>query len=151
MPHRMTLAKSRLVIARLSVSIFRVMVGTYLQSENFGSKAGDIILCDAVLVGQLERRAMTAAKLASYCGIPRATAIRRLAYLEERGLVIRNARGRYLLPLNLIEAPEISSAVRTIEKLIHDAACALSKLDTLADCVGGSVAVIQGEEIGNGQ
>ncbi|MDF3106943.1 helix-turn-helix domain-containing protein [Burkholderia semiarida] len=68
-----------------------------LRERRFASRAGDVLLLVGVAIGDLEARPMTAYKLASYVGMPRATVIRRLASLARAGLVERDGRRRYVL------------------------------------------------------
>lgn len=55
--------------------------------EFFGSHTGDMLIRSAIYLSTIEGQPMTAAKLATYVGIPRPTVIRRLRALERRGIV----------------------------------------------------------------
>lgn len=59
--------------------------------EYFGSRTGDMLIRSAVYLSTIEGQPMTAAKLATYVGIPRPTVIRRLRRLERRGIVENRA------------------------------------------------------------
>lgn len=131
MPHKITLPAQRLAISKLALEIFREASANFLQDgDRFGTNSDDVLLCCAILVGQLEDRPMRAAKLATYSGIPRPTTIRKLKALEERGLVKQRADDAYVLPHAELNSNESVAMVNRMARLIVDAAGTLSKLDT---------------------
>jgi DNA-binding transcriptional ArsR family regulator len=86
------------------------------DQENFGAHAGDLLIRSAVYLGTIEGRPMTAAKLATYVGIPRPTVVRHLRALERRGLVVRRAQ-IWCTPERLIKqrcAQDFSAIMRMV-------------------------------------
>ncbi len=88
MPSRITASALRVSVARLHLDLARTMARLYLGTELYGTHSDEVILCCAILIGQTERRPMTAAKLADYAGMPRPTVVRKLRALESRGMVV---------------------------------------------------------------
>lgn len=78
-------------LARLWIELTRQLhrsVAPDLQ-EQFGSRANLLLIGIAIYLGTIEGRPLTATKLASYVGMPRASVIRRLGILCRRGAVER--------------------------------------------------------------
>lgn len=63
-----------------------------LKQPRYASAAGDVLLLVGVAIGDAEKRPFTANKLATYIGMPRATVIRKLAYMVRDGLVEPDGR-----------------------------------------------------------
>jgi DNA-binding IclR family transcriptional regulator len=73
------------------------------RPQRFGARAGRLLIMAAVLATTLDRRPMTAHKLAGYVGMPRPTVIRHLRQLEREGKVERDGRRRYSLTASELE------------------------------------------------
>lgn len=122
--------RSRLIMAKLVLDYMRHRFQFVFGERTFGVRATDALLLIAVLIGQAEQRPMKAAKLAGYAGLPRSTAIRRLATLEREGFVVRAADGSYCLHQSRVTGAEADENARATVRLILQAASELSKLDT---------------------
>lgn len=127
----------RLAIATLMLAMVRHMNSQDItRSEHFGSSADELLIFLAVIVGQLEGRPMTAGKLATYAGVPRATADRKLKTMVARGIVQRSYSGAFTVPLERINCPEQVEACTKVQALIRQTADRLSKMGS------GSVAAL---------
>lgn len=130
MPASVRLKPQRVIICKLAIDLMREIAAAYIDSDRAAVVADEILICLAVCVGYLERRPLTAAKAAEFVGMPRATAIRKLASLEQRGFVLRAAGGKFTLPSALMNSPTVVECVRSLERAIHKASRDLSKVDT---------------------
>lgn len=128
MPARIKLFRQRLAITRMAVWVVRAIAKEYLGTDMAGSVADDVLLVIAIFIGQAERRPMTAAKLADYAGMPRATVVRKLRELKARGLV-ELTDGHATLPTEKLNAPGLTDAVAQAAREIHRLAANLSKMD----------------------
>lgn len=131
--HRIKRSASGVIISRLMIDMMRTSVLNFLQEENATTFSDDLMMCAAIFIGQAEGKPFTAGKIASYIGMPRPTAVRKLVSLQVRGF-IKSADGkRWCIDL---DAPDIATRVNrniaALQKNIHKAAEELSRLDTHA-------------------
>ena len=131
MPARIRYSSRRKIICDLILRTFEQVSTCFLKDPLFGSRSDDVLLCAAILIGQADRRPMTAAKLADACGIPRPTVVRKLRELEEAGVVIMQD-SQATLALDRVNDPEMIAAVEAITAGIIRAAAELSKMDSKA-------------------
>lgn len=124
-----TEATHRVPIAKMVLYMMRIASEHYMKTSRFGAEADDLLLGCAVFVGQAERRPMSASKLAEYAGIPRPTAIRKLAQMHDMGILERTESGHYLIPLKLINSAEAMAASRSIRRSLIRTAANVSSLD----------------------
>lgn len=129
MPNRVKHAKERLIITRMILRIVKAYTCAYMQVESFGSVADEAVLLGAIYVGHYDRRPMTAAKLAGYAGIPRATVVRKLKRMEEDGL-IKMVEGAACLVTSRLNSPQMLASYQENRREVTRAAAELSKLDT---------------------
>lgn len=129
MPKSMPDAARRLVVARLMLDLFRG-TSAIIGRDEFGPHATDILLMAAVFVGQAEGKPMNAGKLAIYAGIPRPTAVRRLAALGADGMVSRGPGATFTLLPARFATPAARASFAAQRQAVRLSAIALSKLDT---------------------
>lgn len=129
MPARIRMARQRLVILKTVLRVLQLVAAEYLGTAAYGSKAGDAVLLCAIFIGQVEKRPMTAAKLADYAGVPRATVVRKLRAFEKRGLVEMDSGGRVSLPVSKLNTDGMVGIVGTASRSVHSASTELSKMD----------------------
>lgn len=130
MPNTTKLAPQRLAICKLWLDAIRDLVGVHFDHDQFGAAAGELMLCIAVLIGQLEGRPMSVSKLATYTGVPRVTAIRKLRSLHERKIISRAESGHYMIDTKRMNGRKaIAVALRNIHR-VRVTAEKLSKLDS---------------------
>lgn len=123
--------KQREHIARLVLAITHLVSEAYLKDEHPARSADLILLAMAVKVGQSQGRPLTPTKVAAYSGMPRASAIRKLKWMEDRGLIATVEGGNGLMvPEGIMDTPDIEKSTHRIVQLIHQTSAALSKLDT---------------------
>jgi len=132
MAGRLTSVKHE-TVSRMVLDILRVVSEGYLGEPYSAIVLGDVLLCMAVDIGTTQGRPMTAAKLATYIGMPRATAIRRLKALEKRGLVeFQEVQNTYTVPAHMVQRLNVLKGRRQVERFVHQTSQALSKMDTRA-------------------
>lgn len=122
------MAKERRIIARLMIDLLKLPAEAHLGAKHYSSRCDDVMLMCAILIGQVERKPMTAAKLADYAGLPRPTVVRKLKQFEQAGMV-ELVNG---MPAGVIEhlnGGNIEPTIRALIQSIKKAAAELSKLD----------------------
>lgn len=122
-------AQQRLVIVKMLIELMRIYVDAYFEDGRSGSTCSDMLLCAAVFTGQAEGRPMTAGKLAEFAGIPRPTVIRRLAALEQDGILERS-NGVYCIRGDLLNSSAVTAAADGAMRQVIRAAAKLSKMDS---------------------
>lgn len=119
-----------LIASRLLLAMVKTLAATMAADGMDEPSLLDVILACAVFVGQAERRPMTAAKLAGYVGIPRATVVRHLARMAELGMLRQDDRKRWAIPFD--SASKLAHMDATSDALaqhLRRAADELSKMD----------------------
>lgn len=128
MPERIPQVGQRVAVIRLVVWLVRSVAQDYLAAEMAASVADDAILCCAILIGQVDRRPMTATKLCQYIGMPRPTVFRKVRDMEKRGLVAIVNR-KVMLPADKVVESGLIETVSAACRQIHRISEELSKLD----------------------
>lgn len=128
MPARIKMAKERRIIARLMIDLLKLPAEAHLKTRHYSSRCDDVMLMCAILIGQVERKPMTAAKLADYAGMPRPTVIRKLRQFERAGMVELSDGMPVGVPTHMNPA-NIEQTIRSLVQSIKRAAAELSKLD----------------------
>jgi DNA-binding transcriptional ArsR family regulator len=123
------LPAQRLAICKLILAVVMECCAVYLGTSLGASVADELLLCVAVLIGQLERKRMTAGKVAVYVGMNRITATRKLERLRLRGLVEERADGTYALPVARLNSPEVLELVKRLDNRVQATAAQLFKLN----------------------
>lgn len=129
MPARIKLVRERLVMAKMVLRVVQLLCAEYMETAAFGSHADDAVLLCAIFIGQAEGRPMTAAKLADYAGMPRATVVRKLRDYVKRGIVDLDADCRATLPEHRLNDSSIISMIEAATKAVHNTSSELSKMD----------------------
>jgi DNA-binding transcriptional ArsR family regulator len=129
MPSRIKLAKQRRVIALLMLELLKLPTQMHLGTGNYGSKCDDVLLMCAILIGQIEKRPMTAGKLADYAGLPRPTVVRKLREFERAGMV-EMVNGAAVGVIDHLNPNGIEDTIESLIRSIKRAAVELSKMDS---------------------
>lgn len=131
MPYRSNLTKQRLIVAKYILEALREVSEIHFGTGKLASRADEVLICTAIFIGQAEGRPLTVSKLADYIGMPRPTAIRKVASLVRRGIVTEVPETKRLLieSAELYSAEMVRASRETIKK-IKAAARDVSKLDT---------------------
>jgi hypothetical protein len=120
----------RRITARTMLDLFRLWSATFLDSDRFGVKSGDLLILAAVLVGQLEGRPMNASKLSDYSGIPRPTVVRMLRTMGRRGMIERVDKNGFIASPSMMNTPQAIACAGKARALIVEMGGELSKLDS---------------------
>lgn len=119
------------VTSRLLIDLMRTAVALFLMEEYATSFSDELLICSAVFIGQAEGRLLSAAKIATYIGMPRATAIRKLQSLQKRGVVAMAAGKKYRITLDREEVgARVNRAIDACAQHIHRASVELSRLNS---------------------
>jgi hypothetical protein len=121
-------AAERLVLVRLFVDLVKVVYGGHLPDEEL-LRADLLYVGAGVVLGQLQNRPFTAAKLADYLRLPRPTVIRKLEALEQLQLATRQGSHWYFRVEHL-NAPGVLAVSRRARQLIVETGRELSEMDT---------------------
>jgi hypothetical protein len=120
-----------LIASRLLLAMVKTLAATMAADGMDDPSLIDVILVCAVFIGQAERRPMTAAKLAAYVGIPRATVVRRLARMAELGMLRQDDRKRWAIPFDSARRlAHLDATSDALTQHLRRAADELSKMDT---------------------
>jgi CRP-like cAMP-binding protein len=117
----------RLLIGRLFLDLTR-QLGQFNGESNWGSRADMLLIVTGVFIGHAEGKPMSAHKLSTYVGMPRATVTRKLQTLAAEGVV--EAQGsKWRLTQAFAQSEELLSLVAQLEQTIRSTATMLSRLD----------------------
>lgn len=120
------------IAARLIIDLTRIVSVTFLQDEYPATTADLVLICAALMMGQTERKPMTATKVAASIGMPRPSVIRKLRILHMRGIVARDGRTAWRIA---IEHGQIEARAAAVFdeglRVLRRAADEVSKLDAL--------------------
>lgn len=118
------------VAARLLIDLTRIVSVTFLQDEDPATTADLVLICAALMMGQTERKPMTATKVAASIGMPRPSVIRKLRVLHMRGIVARDGKTAWRIA---IEHGQIEARAAALfengVRILRRAADEVSKLD----------------------
>jgi hypothetical protein len=123
--------RQRAVVMSALLEMMRALALGYHGTPYFGRNADAVILRAAVFIGQAEGRRMNVSKLAEYCGIPRATAIRKLSAMAKQGILHKGPDGVYCVPIALANSPDVLQMSRQMRAIIARAHEQLSKMNGL--------------------
>lgn len=123
--------QSRLMIAKLVLKLMQHYSAIIFLDQHFGKHAQDIVIMLGVSVGTHEGKPMTAAKLADFVCIPRATIVRRVKLLSDMGLLDLNHQKQISLSESLDQRAMKTAPVMNKSAILRTAAF-LSKLDSEA-------------------
>jgi hypothetical protein len=126
MPHQIIKQRQRAIVARLIIECFNVV------SEHTGVRhPEDLFIRVLVVMGQTEGRPLTPNKVGTYLGFPRTTALRRIKQMVATGRLIQDPdRKTLIVPVETLNGEPSVKLIQRLERLIHDAAMELSKVDT---------------------
>lgn len=116
-------------IAKLVLDLVKTGTGIF-DDDIFLTSARDLFLYLAIYIGHAEKRPMSAGKISQYIGMPRATVIRRLDDMNERGLIKKTPSGGWYVALD--EGQNRAKLIKMFEdnlQHIHSTAQRLSNMD----------------------
>lgn len=101
------------------------------SSQHWGAHVDELIIFYAVLIGTIEGKYLGLQKVAIQTGIPKSTCRRKLEVMLERGIVEKNARGKYMASVALANSQKAVGAVLLICHMVEEAGEKLSKMEPL--------------------
>lgn len=131
MPRAIKNGEHRKVVLKMTIDIAVAFCKAYFDGNRPADHLNDMLICAALIVGQVEGHPLNASKVADWVAMARPTVIRRLAALEKRGIVQRTG-------LTFKVREEVANSERVLavgveaRSLIMSAAAQLSKLDSKA-------------------
>lgn len=125
------LYKQRELVTKMVLEILRLISTEVLKTPEGVLDFPDLILCMALLMAQAQGKPMSPAKAGQYVGIPRATAVRRIAGLQAMGVVeIDPDTNKVSVSIPLLNAYDSLKVTGKIQGLIHSTCLDLTRLDT---------------------
>jgi hypothetical protein len=115
------LAHERRVVAKTFIDIVQLMRRSVYGEDLVDSGIGTLMMVGAaVVIGHVERKPMSASKIALYIDLPRTTVLSKLKRLEERGVICRFGHA-YILTAERAEYNQRDS-IEALMRIITDAA-----------------------------
>lgn len=122
---------SRIPQARKRVLRWRLLLDMQrLSVKRHGINPISASIFGAVIIGDAERRPMTAVKIAAYTGLPRTTVLRRLEELRRRGLVRVHHHRTYCVIESKLKVADDDDDLNWLDRRIIATGRELSKTDT---------------------
>jgi biotin operon repressor len=126
-------ARQRLVLCRLMIDLMRTVHGAYAPAtEPFGTRLETFFIGLCVVLGDVDGRPFSVAKIAAYMRVPRTTVIRRLDRLQGWGLIVRQERYYYANEKTLNSLFGMGS-YQQVRRRLSKAVEELTVLDTFRD------------------
>ena len=126
-------ARQRLVLCRLMIDMMRTVHGAYAPaSEPFGTRLETFFIGLCVMLGDIDGKPFSVAKIASYMRVPHTTVIRRLNQLRRWGLIDRQDR-RYYIHEKALNSLIGMRSYEQVRSILNKATQELTVLDTLPD------------------
>ncbi len=86
---RAILIAQTLIVSHMLIDCVQTAHSAAFSYKHIGASFEDMLVSFAVLIGTVERRPMSATKLAGYLGIPRTNVLRALAKLQKQKFIYR--------------------------------------------------------------
>jgi len=119
--------ETRLVFAHLLHQVLRLGHGAFGELP-FMQAVEVIVIVTAIFLAESKGEPFKALGLSKHLGVPRATLFRRLAFLESKKIICRDAQGLRINP-RIFATPTRDEAVHRLRQIIITAGATLSKLD----------------------
>lgn len=117
-------------IIAVMFELHRMWTRAYLGEEEFGSSCDALAVCAAIFGGMASGRPLTPSKLALTAGIPRPTVIRKLAKLQQRGIVERHAGNTYTMSDAALNNPQAKKTTDEVVRQLVALGRELSEMNT---------------------
>jgi hypothetical protein len=129
MPKTIIHAQHRKVVLKMTIEIIVTFCKAYFDGEKPADRVNDMLICAAILVGQVEGHPLNASKVSEWVAMARPTVIRRLAVLEKKGFVVRAGR-TFKLRHEVVNSERVVASGMVAREAIFTACAQLSKLDS---------------------
>lgn len=131
MPKTIKNGEHRKVVLKMTIEIVVVLCKAYFDEKRPSDRVNDMLICAALIVGQVEGHPLNASKVADWVAMARPTVIRRLESLEKRGIVERIGK-RFKVRQEVANSERVLAVGVEARALIANASRQLSKLDSKA-------------------
>jgi hypothetical protein len=119
--------ETRLVFAHLLHQVLRLGHGAFGELP-FMQAVEVIVIVTAIFLAENNGEPFSTSGLSKHLAMPRATMFRRLAFLEQKEIICRDAHGLRINP-RIFATPTRDEAVRRLRQIIIDTGATLSKSD----------------------
>lgn len=120
----------RKIVLKMTIEIVVTFCKAYFDGDKPADRVNDMLIGAAILVGQVEGRPLNASKIAQWVGMARPTVIRRLSWLEQKGVIERKGTV-FKMRHDVVNSDSVVRAGLSARRAISTAYSQLSKLDTL--------------------
>lgn len=131
MPKAIKNGEHRRVVLKMTIDMVVLFCKAYFDGERPADNMNDMMICAALVVGQVEGHPLNASKVAAWVSMARPTVTRRLASLEKRGLIQRSGM-TFKVHKEVVNSDRVLAVGVHARDLIVSAAAQLTKLDSKA-------------------
>ena len=130
---KIKMARQRLVFCRLMIDVMRSVHGAYAPAtESFGNRLETAFVGLCVVLGEIEGKPFSIAKLAAYMRMPRTKVMSRLNRLQSWGLVTKQGN-RYYIEEKALNSLVGMRSYQQMRRILRTATDELAILDALPD------------------
>lgn len=130
---KIKMARQRLVFCRLMIDVMRSVHGAYAPAtESFGNRLETAFVGLCVVLGEIEGKPFSIAKLAAYMRMPRTKVMSRLNRLQSWGLVTKQGN-RYYIEEKALNSLVGMRSYQQMRRILRTATDELTILDALPD------------------
>ena len=127
------MARQRLVFCRLMIDLMRSVHTAYAPAtESFGDRLETAFVGLCVVLGEIEGKPFSVAKIAAYMRMPRSKVVRRLSRLQNWGLVTKQGH-RYYVEEKALNSLVGMRSYQQVRRILRTATDDLAILDTLPE------------------
>ena len=131
--HKIRMARQRLVFCRLMIDLMRSVHTAYAPAtESFGDRLETAFVGLCVVLGEIEGKPFSVAKIAAYMRMPRSKVVRRLSRLQNWGLVSKQGH-RYYVEEKALNSLVGMRSYQQVRRILRTATDDLAILDTLPE------------------
>ena len=130
---KIKMARQRLVFCRLMIDVMRSVHGAYAPAtESFGNRLETAFVGLCVVLGEIEGKPFSIAKLAAYMRMPRTKVMSRLNRLQSWGLVTKQGN-RYYIEEKALNSLVGMRSYQQMRRILRTATDELAILDALSE------------------
>ena len=130
---KIKMARQRLVFCRLMIDVMRSVHTAYAPpKESFGNRLETAFVGLCVVVGEIEGKPFSIAKIAAYMRMPRTKVMSRLKRLQSWGLVTKQGH-RYYVEEKALNSLIGMRSYQQMRRILRTATDELAVLDKLAE------------------
>ena len=130
---KIKMARQRLIFCRLMIDVMRSVHTAYAPAtESFGNRLETAFVGLCVVLGEIEGKPFSIAKLAAYMRMPRTKVMSRLNRLQSWGLVTKQGH-RYYVEEKALNSLVGMRSYQQMRRILRTATDELAALDALAE------------------